>query len=154
MPPLVKRLVRRHRLASGCVVLGMVDERGYVQDTSATTVGSLFTDGSAAQIALVLHDLAATLDLRRRDVRRLGVVICRTGPLLWLPADLRGRTAIEDEARTRSLRLGAVFLIGETGWREDNGDTGSNPGICAQASSPWERQPSPDSAVSERPERD
>ena len=138
MPPLVTRLTRRHRLVSGRLLLGLVDNAGYVRDTSSAAVGALFAEGSPAQIALVLRALTSTLDLRRRDMMRLCAVICRTGPVLWLPADIRCREAIGDEARAQSLRTGEVFLLSESGWRDDIGDAGRTPRIAPAERSPWD----------------
>lgn len=139
MPPLVTRLVRRHRLASGRLLLGLVDDAGYVRDTSSAAVGTLFTDGSPAQIALVMRALTETLDLRRRDVMRLCAVICRTGPVVWLPGDIRCRDAVGTEALARSLRVGEVFVVSEAGWRDDVGDAGTRPTIDPDQPSPWDR---------------
>lgn len=139
MPTLVTRLVRRHRLSSGRLLLGLVDDIGYVRDTSSISVGDVFTDGSPGQVALVLRSLTTTLDLRRREELELCAVICRAGPVVWLPADLRCRTAVHDEARTQSLRTGPVFLVGDGGWRDEFGDAGTAPGITPEAASPWDR---------------
>ncbi len=139
MPPLVARLVRRHRLVSGRVLLGLVDDADYVRDSSSATVGSLFADGSAAEIALVMRALTATLDLRRREVMRICAVICRTGPVVWLPADIRFREVLDTEALARSLRVGEVFLISEAGWRDDLGNAGARPSIEPDRPSPWDR---------------
>lgn len=111
--------MRRHRLSSGRLLLGLVDDIGYVRDTSSISVGDVFTDGSPGQVALVLRSLTTTLDLRRREELELCAVICRAGPVVWLPADLRCRTAVHDEARTQSLRTGPVFLLGDGGWRDE-----------------------------------
>jgi len=139
MPTLVRRLVRRHRLAPGRLLLGLVDDIGYVRDTSSTSIGTLFTEGTAGQVALVIRSLTTTLDLRRHVELELCAVICRAGPVVWLPADLRCRTAVHDEARVQSLRAGPVFLVGEGGWRDEFGDAGTSPGITPQARSPWDR---------------
>jgi hypothetical protein len=138
MPPLVTRLVRRHRLAPGRLLLGLVDDGGYVRDTSSTSVGPLFDTGSPAQVALALRSLTATLDLRRRDVMALCAVMCRDGPVVWLPADLRCRAGVHDEARAQSLRPGVVFIVGEGGWRDDGGDAGATPAIAPPELSPWD----------------
>lgn len=139
MPPLVTRLARRHRLASGRLILGLVDDSGYVRDTSSTSVGGLFDTGSPAQVALALRALTATLDLRRRNVMALCAVMCRDGPVVWLPADLRCRAAVHEEALALSLRAGGVSLIGEGGWRDDDGGAGATPGISPREPSPWDR---------------
>lgn len=138
MPPLVTRLVRRHRLVSGRLLLGLVDDAGYVRDTSSAAVGALFTEGSSGRIALVLRAMTSTLDLRRREVMRLCAVICRTGPVVWLPADIRCREAVDDEAHAQSLRAGEVFLMSEAGWRDDVGDAGRTPRIALEERSPWD----------------
>ncbi len=123
----------------GRILLGLVDDSGYVRDTSSAAVGTLFADGSQAQIALVMRALSSTLDLRRRDVMRLCAVICRTGPMVWLPADIRFREALAAEARAWSLRVGEVFLMSEAGWRDDVGDAGRRPTIEPDHPSPWDR---------------
>lgn len=123
-------------------MLGLVDDAGYVRDTSSADVAQLFGDGSPAQIAVVLRAMTRTLDLRRRDVLRLCAVICRTGPLVWQPSDLRCRVAVGDEARALELRPGEVFLIGEAGWRDGAGHAGSTPVIAPVAGSPWGDRPS------------
>jgi hypothetical protein len=143
MPPLVARLARRHRLASGRLILGLVDDSGYVRDTSSTSVGGLFDTGSPVRVALALRALTASLDLRRRDVMALCAVMCRDGPVVWLPADLRCRAAVHDEARAQSLRPGAVFLVGEGGWRDDVGGAGPTPGISPPEPSPWDGSDAP-----------
>lgn len=139
MPPLVSRLLRRHQLVSGRILLGLVDDAGYVRDTSSAAVGTLFADGSPAHIALVMRALSSTLDLRRRNVMRLCAVTCRTGPVVWLPADHRFRDALGVEARAQSLRIGEVFVMSEAGWRDDAGDAGVRPMIEPEQRSPWDR---------------
>lgn len=140
MPPLVTRLVRRHQVGAGRLLLGVVDDAEYVRDTSSAAVGTLFDDGAPAEIALVMRALTSTLDLRRRDVLRLCAVICRTGPLVWPAADIRCREALHTEAGARSLRVGEVFVLSESGWRADDGDAGRRPTIDATATSPWDQQ--------------
>lgn len=139
MPPLVTRLVRRHKLSSGRLLLGVVDDSGYVRDTSSAAVGTLFTDGSPAEIAMVMRALTSTLDLRRREMLRLSAVLCRAGPVVWLPADVRCREAVRAEAGSRLLRVGEVFVMSEAGWRDDEGRFGRRPTIQPAQSSPWDR---------------
>jgi hypothetical protein len=139
MPPLVARLVRRHRLTAGRLLLGLVDDQGYVRDTSSTSVGALFGTGSPAEVALALRSLSTTLDLRRREVMALCAVFCRDGPVVWLPADVRCRDAVHDEARAQSLRVLAVFIVGEGGWRDEFGRAGTRPSIAPAERSPWDR---------------
>lgn len=139
MPLLVTRLVRRHPLTAGRLLVGLVDDAGYVRDTSSTAVGSLFTDGTSGQIAVMLRALTSTLDLRRRDAMQLCAVTCRTGPVVWLPSDVCCREAIGSEAAARVLRVGEVFLITEAGWRSSSGDAGRRPMIDPAQPTPWDR---------------
>jgi hypothetical protein len=135
--PLVDRLLRRHRAAPGDVLLGLVDDAGYVRDRSVVALG-VAVGRSDAEMAVVVRALSGSLDLRRREVMRLCAVLCRSGPVVWLPDDVRWRAAVDREAEFRGVRRGRTFLVTEAGWRDDVGGTGLRPNLPAPEPSPWD----------------
>ena len=93
---------------------------------------------SDAEIAVVLRALSGSLDLRRREVMRLCAVLCRSGPVVWLPDHVRWRAAIDGEAEFRGVRRGPTFLVTDAGWRDDDGGAGRRPSLPAPEPSPWD----------------